>query len=185
MATTNKDKRHQPSPRAVNSLRNLWTQMLGALSSPEIPCAPGLREACATQEKLSNFECGDLEIFPLALNTFKSAAQVAVENGGWESFDQLRRNVYASSLPLLQANKKAKRSLGSQNTSLRSELRELRERNQSLLRGRAVLLSAYFDVVKTLRESQRDNPEIVEKLREHEVRFDIRKHIGEAEARDD
>jgi hypothetical protein len=159
--------------------------MLGVLSSPDIQCAPGLKEACATQEKLSKFECQDKEILPLSLNTFKSAAQVAVENGGWKSLDQLRREIYANYLPVLQARNKIKRSLGTRNSVLRAENHELRERNQALLRGRAVLLSAYFDIFKILRDSQQFHPEIKEKLREHEVRFDIRKQIGEAEMKHD
>ncbi|BBU30188.1 hypothetical protein BTHE68_39220 [Burkholderia sp. THE68] len=185
MATNASERKHRPSPRAVNSLRNLWTQMLGVRNSPDFSSAPGLREACATQERLAKFECRDAQIFPLALNTFKLAAEIAVEKGGWESFNQLRREVYASSLPTLQANRKVKRSLGRQVNSLRFEIQELREMNQNLLRGRAVLISAYFDAVKTLRGFQGNSPEITEKLREHEARFDIRRQIGEADVRND
>lgn len=185
MATTGKEKRHQPSPRAVNSVRNLWTQMLGVKASPDATCAPGLLEACVTQEKLSKFECKNAHIFSFSLNTFKAAAEVAVENGGWESFNQLRREVYASSLPTLLASRKAKRSLGGQVRNLQKDIHDLRQRNQYLLRGRAILLSAYFDAIATLREARTRYPEMAEKLREHEARFDIRKQIEEAEVSDE
>lgn len=185
MAVPNIEKTHQPSSRAVNSVRNLWTQMLGVKNSLDGICRPGLREACATQEKLSKFECKEEQIFSLALNTFKAAADVAVEKGGWEKLDELRREIYVISLPILQANKKVKRSLGNQVGRLRSENQDLKEKNKYLLRGRAILLSAYFDAIKTMRESQGHYPEMAEKLREHEVRFDVRKQIDEVEVNSD
>jgi hypothetical protein len=177
------EKEHHPSTRAVDSVRSLWTQMLSAKNSPEV--APnGLLEACATQEKLARFSYEEEQIFPLALNTLKAAAEVLVERGGWASFDQLRREVYASSLPVLQAKRKAKRSLGSQLRDLREEIEVLRTRNQYLLRGRTTLLSAYADAIRMLRESRATSPQLVEKLREHETRFDVRKQMEEVEASD-
>jgi hypothetical protein len=85
---------------------------------------------------------------------------------------------------VLQAKRKAKRSLGSQLRDLREEIEVLRTRNQYLLRGRTTLLSAYADAIRMLRESRATSPQLVEKLREHETRFDVRKQMEEVEASD-
>ena len=174
-------KESQPSRRAVVSAENLWTQMLGAKNCPEL--APdGLLEACATQEKLAKYVCEEHQIRALSLNTLKAAAELAVEDGGWVEFDRLRWEIYGSSLSALQAKKKASRSLGRRVTNLREENELLSQRNQGLLRGRMKLLSAYSDAIKLLRDYQSQYPELAEKLREHETRFDVRQQIAEVEA---
>ncbi|CAL8477407.1 hypothetical protein [Caballeronia sp. S22] len=170
---------HLPTKAAIDSVRNLWFELLAAERSPtSVP--PDLLAACSTQEKLSRYRCYEKSILPLSLNTFKAAAQIAVENGGWGRLDDIRRKLFRRSEPHNLARRKNSRRLGSRLAVAQQNINHLEQSNQQLLRGRAVLLHAYSDVLALLRKHQSLSPLLSEQLREHEATFDIRK-LSEAE----
>lgn len=164
---------HTPSSSAIESVRNLWLELCSAKASP-LTAPAELLEACSTQEKLAKYGCSDKAIRPLALNTFKDAANIAVEKGGWTILDETRRQI-SRLARFNSANAGTKRPGVARRLAIeKQENAALRHKNQQLLRGRALLLNAYSNALQLLRDNRTLSPRLAERLREHEVMFDIR-----------
>ncbi|MGF6787378.1 hypothetical protein [Paraburkholderia sp. 35.1] len=164
--------KHVPTAQAVASTTALWLLLKQALSTPaEAP--PALVIACATQVTLSRYKNASKEIFPLALNTLKSAAATAVQPGGWDELESLRKRVArlrTSWSPKLKRTRGIREKLEQTD----AENAELKRKVQNLLRGRSTLLSAYMDTIEILRVHAHLSPALVARLSEHEAIFNIR-----------
>ncbi|NIE66841.1 hypothetical protein [Burkholderia sp. Ax-1719] len=175
-------KSHRPSARAINSARNLWVQLTAATDSINPPRA--LLNACATQESLAAFESEEKEIRPLALNTLKSAAELAVENGGWHAMNDLRMRLFLRAIAHNYPERRSRRGLGFQLRTKKDEIAILNDRYQHLLRSRATLLQAYSDIVDLLKTYRTLSPNLSDRLKRHEAMFDI-KLLSEAGGTDE
>lgn len=166
-------KASQPSRTAVESAFNLWLQLTKATSGSGDPPRK-LLNACATQGALAQYRSDEHQIRPLALNTLKVAAKFAVETGGWEALDALRKRVHLLGLNQNNATQRTNRSAVNQLKIKKDEIEELSNRNQKLLRNRTELLQAYGDIIDILSTFRALNPDLAERLKRHEAMFDIK-----------
>jgi hypothetical protein len=164
---------HVPIAKSIDSTRALWLLLTCAVERPE-QASTKLIAACATQVTLSRFRDASNNIIPLSLNTLKGAARIAIESGGWETLDSLRRKVALLSLASKKQNQRPARGLRQQLENRIKENFELNKRVQELLRGRTLLLSAYMDAIEMLKTHTSLSPALSERLVEHESIFDIR-----------
>jgi hypothetical protein len=177
-------KPHQPSDASVESVRNLWAELCAATESTTYYASRTLLRACATQTALSKFRCDEKKIRPLALNTLKAAAEKAVEPGGWDKLEELRKTLYLRSLSSKERNRKAKRGLGYRLDSAAEANKSLQERIKNLLLNRVALLQAYADAIDLLKTFRGLDANLAQRLQRHESMFDL-KLIATAENSDE
>lgn len=160
----------KPRKEHVENARARWTLLLAATKKPsEAPAS--LKAACQTQQDFAEFKFDKEKISPLALNTLKLSAEAAVVPGGWREMDRLRkecRNLFAADV----REKEAKRL--SPAAGLRRRNEELKTSQTEFLRGHAITLRAYQDLLDTLRGISAENTKVYEKLQEHEAIYNIR-----------
>lgn len=167
-------KSSQPSDASIESARNLWAELRAVVENSERHVSQELLRACATQASLSRFRCDEKNIRPLALNTLKVAAEMAVEPGGWNKLDELRKSLYLRSLSTKGKHRKSKRGL-SYRLETAAEVNEvLQARIKNLLLSRVVLLQAYADAIDLLRTFKHLDTNLPQRLKRHESMFDLK-----------
>ena len=164
--------KHLPRTSAIDSARELWTLLLcetelGHSTTRE------LVDACATQVTLAKYKSSDGKVKSQSLNTLKAACDVVVEPGGWERVDELRKTIRNIGLPSSSTHHAKKRdAIKTLEATRKRELAE-QARNQKLLRERAVFIAAYSSLISIIHQSH--DPDLKEKLREHEATYDIKR----------
>jgi hypothetical protein len=176
-------KSYQPSAISIESTLNLWAELRAATDNTA-HASKELIQACATQAALSRFRCVEKNIRPLALNTLKAAADEAVELGGWNKLNELRKTLYSRGLSGAERRRKVNRGLGHRLNSAAESNKALQERVKILLRSRIVMLQAYGDIVDLLKTYQDLDANLAQRLKRHENMFDL-KVIAAAEYADE
>lgn len=158
----------KPRKEHIKNARARWLLLQCTVNGTEAP-PPYLKDACQTQQSFSELKIEKKEIIPLSLNTLKLTAELAVIPGGWKELERLRKlckNLFSTSI---QADKKPTAM-----AALRLRKKELMSSEEQYLRGQAIMLRAYQDLLKTLRGVSSENPTAYQKLRAHEAIYDIR-----------
>lgn len=176
-------KSYQPSALSIESTLNLWAELRAATDNTG-RASKKLIQACATQATIARFECPEKNIQPLALNTLKAAADEAVEPGGWNQLNELRKTLYLRGLSGAEQRRKANRGVVHRLNSVAESNKALEERIKNLLRSRVVMLQAYGDIVDLLKTYQDLDVNLAQRLKRHERMFDL-KLIAAAEKADE
>jgi len=162
-----------PTASAIESTKQLWLFLINGDKDEngcEIREFKILKEACQTQVSLSKFSLPSKGIKPLALNTLKAAAEVAVEDGGWTKLEQKRKELYKSIIRTTRLNPSRDELLNSS----RNRLSEEKHKNRMMLLERAITVAAYRDIISTVHQYSSVNPDLQQALKRHEATFDIK-----------
>lgn len=120
--------------------------------------------ACANQASITAYVCTLVPNCECSLNTLKKFAAIAIEPGGWDQFDNLRRKILESKTG------RSKRSVEHAERG-KTELEFLRAKLDAAQRTRANLNRAYLDALGILRAAAKWDEEMAGKLARHSATY--------------
>jgi hypothetical protein len=164
LAESSKDRRRRSRDGALARYRLLKT----CLASRQA-IRREIIEACSSQAGLAKLSRPALGIFPMSLNTLKSASSdIRGGLGGWAEVDALRRQLSKSSNIALNRPLRIKRKpldrLRERQTTLKHQLEQER-------RARATLVRAYTELLVLARLATKSSDELSVRLKRHLATF--------------
>ncbi|WP_322068179.1 hypothetical protein [Paraburkholderia bannensis] len=119
-----------------------------------------LVSACLSQASITAYVCSLEPNCKCSLNTLKKLAEIAIEPGGWNQFDTMRKRIHDTKTGRsTRTHQQAQRA--------KSELEFLRAKLDTAQRVRANLNRAYLDTLSILRAASQWDEEIAGKLARH------------------
>lgn len=164
---------HKPERDAVESTLNLWVFLTTSCDASG-KITKELMAACKTQLSLAQYKNQAKGIKSLSLNTLKSSGDYAIEKGGWCALDELRKNIYKRALVESCKSLSKRRSISETLELTQKKLEESETKIQNILRERAVLISAYYNILTIIHESECLTSELSNTLKMHEMTFNVR-----------
>lgn len=142
-------------------------ELLKAAAASPGRASAALIAACASQNALAQLRLIAQGVEPMALNSLKRAANVAIEQGGWQALDKLRREVARLSRTSRRPNGPAAQN----KANLKAALQEMKSTVDQLHRARLRVEHAYTDLLRLARSAAAGNEKLRNQLDRHLAMF--------------
>lgn len=152
----------------IESARALYKILQMAMDNPQ-GAPKWLANACATQNALAQAEDISKKIAKMSLNSLKSAAQTAIEIGGWKELNRIRVEYlkYIAQQSRIQREAPSQRSKNALAETLKQEI----DRRDVEHRARLRLGSAYLDLLRVAQTMAKGNETNMQRLERHQALF--------------